>query len=46
MADGPTVATEIMQMLYGGDVYSNFSSTLPEDLQGWNSSHAIFAKVI
>ena len=35
-----------MQAIHGTDVFANYGSFLPLDLQGWNSGHEAFCDII
>ena len=35
-----------MQAIHGTDVFANYGSFLPLDLQGWNSGHEAFRDII
>jgi hypothetical protein len=37
---------EVMQAIHGTDVFANYGSLLPLDLQGWNSGHQAFRDII
>ena len=37
---------EVMQAIHGTDVFANYGSFLPLDLQGWNSGHKAFRDII
>ena len=37
---------KIMEQIYGDDIYRNFSPPFPEDLQGWNSDHPTFRRIV
>jgi hypothetical protein len=37
---------EIMEKLYGEKIYQDFVPPFPEDLQGWNSEHPAFRRII
>ncbi|MGA7182847.1 MAG: hypothetical protein WCF80_23565 [Pseudolabrys sp.] len=37
---------EVMQAIHGADVFANYGSLLPLDLQGWNSGHQAFRDII
>ncbi|HEY6699379.1 MAG TPA: class I SAM-dependent methyltransferase [Pseudolabrys sp.] len=39
-------AAEVMQAVHGTDVFANYGSFLPLDLQGWNSGHEAFRDII
>lgn len=40
------IATKLMELLHGSDVYKNFVSLPDLDAQGWNGNHRSLAKVI
>jgi len=37
---------EVMQAIHGTDVFANYGSFHPLDLQGWNSGHEAFRDII
>ncbi|WP_159997517.1 class I SAM-dependent methyltransferase [Roseomonas sp. 18066] len=39
-------AQALMQRLFGEDLYAGFTPELPQDLQGWNSTHPTLARLV
>ncbi|WP_419898479.1 class I SAM-dependent methyltransferase [Roseomonas sp. USHLN139] len=49
MSDAATTespAQALMQRLFGEDLYAGFTPELPQDLQGWNSTHPTLARLV
>ena len=47
MADQPgPIYIELMRRIHGTNIYADFTPTLDEDRQGWNSHHPAFEEII